>query len=66
VRSGNVLVVWKPDRLGRSMSHLITTVSEREGGGVGLRLPTEQIDTTMAGERLIFHASARSDNSSAM
>jgi DNA invertase Pin-like site-specific DNA recombinase len=55
VRSGDVLVVWKLDRLGRSMSHLITTVSKLEGRGVGLRSLTEQIDTTTAGGRLIFH-----------
>ena len=55
VRSGDVLVVWKLDRLGRSMSHLITTVSGLEGRGVGLRSLTEQIDTTTAGGRLIFH-----------
>jgi DNA invertase Pin-like site-specific DNA recombinase len=55
VRRGDVLVVWKLDRLGRSMSHLITTVSKLEGRGVGLRSMTEQIDTTTAGGRLIFH-----------
>ena len=55
MRRGDVLVVWKLDRLGRSMSHLITTVSKLEGRGVGLRSLTEQIDTTTAGGRLIFH-----------
>jgi len=55
VRSGDVLVVWKLDRLGRSMSHLIATVSELETHGVGLRSLTEQIDTTTPGGRLIFH-----------
>jgi DNA invertase Pin-like site-specific DNA recombinase len=55
VRSGDVLVVWKLDRLGRSMSHLIAAVSELEGRGVGLRSLTEQIDTTTPGGRLIFH-----------
>jgi DNA invertase Pin-like site-specific DNA recombinase len=54
-RSGDVLAVWKLDRLGRSMSHLIATVSELEGRGVGLRSLTEQIDTTTPGGRLIFH-----------
>ena len=54
-RSGDVLAVWKLDRLGRSMSHLIATVSELESRGVGLRSLTEQIDTTTPGGRLIFH-----------
>lgn len=55
VRSDDVLVVWKLDRLGRSMSHLITTISELEGRSVGLRSLTEQIDTTTPDGRLIFH-----------
>lgn len=55
VRSGDVLVVWKLDRLGRSLSHLIDTVRTLEAHGVGLRSLTEQIDTTTPGGRLIFH-----------
>jgi DNA invertase Pin-like site-specific DNA recombinase len=52
---GDVLVVWKLDRLGRSLAHLIDTVTALEGRGVGLRSLTEAIDTTTAGGRLIFH-----------
>lgn len=48
-------MVWKLDRLARSMSHLIATVSELESRGVGLRSLTEEIDTTTPGGRLIFH-----------
>lgn len=54
-RSGDVLVVWKLDRLGRTMSHLIDTVRDLDGRGIGLRSLTEQIDTTTPGGRLIFH-----------
>jgi DNA invertase Pin-like site-specific DNA recombinase len=55
IREGDVLVVWKLDRLGRSLAHLITTVSDLEKRGVGLRSLTEAIDTTTSGGRLIFH-----------
>lgn len=55
VREGDTLVIWKLDRLGRSMGHLIDTVQELEGRGVGLRSSTEQIDTTTPDGRLIFH-----------
>jgi DNA invertase Pin-like site-specific DNA recombinase len=55
VRSGDILVVWKLDRLGRSLPHLIETVNELEGRGVGFRSLTEAIDTTTPGCRLIFH-----------
>lgn len=55
VREGDVLVVWKLDRLGRSLPHLIQTVTDLEQRGVGLRSLTEQMDTTTPGGRLIFH-----------
>ena len=55
VRDGDVLVVWKLDRLGRSLSHLIETVAALEAKGVGFRSLTEAIDTTTPGGRLVFH-----------
>jgi len=55
VREGDVLVVWKLDRLGRSLPHLIETVTALETRGVGFRSLTEAIDTTTSGGRLIFH-----------
>ena len=54
-REGDVLVVWKLDRLGRSLPHLIETVNALEARGVGFRSLTEAIDTTTPGGRLIFH-----------
>ena len=55
VRDGEVLVVWKLDRLGRSLPHLIETVTELAKRGVGFRSLTEAIDTTTSGGRLVFH-----------
>jgi len=55
VRDGEVLVVWKLDRLGRSLPHLIETVTGLARRGVGFRSLTEAIDTTTPGGRLIFH-----------
>ena len=54
-RDGDVLVVWKLDRLGRSLPHLIETVTAVEKRGVGFRSITEAIDTTTPGGRLVFH-----------
>jgi DNA invertase Pin-like site-specific DNA recombinase len=55
VRDGDVLIVWKLDRLGRSLRHLIETVAMLEKRGVGFRSITEAIDTTTPGGRLVFH-----------
>ena len=55
VREGDVLVVYKLDRLGRSMGHLLALVAELEARGVGFRSLTENIDTTTPGGRLVFH-----------
>ncbi|OIS90841.1 recombinase family protein [Brucella cytisi] len=54
-RDGDTLTVWKLDRLGRSMKHLIEIITELEGKGVGFRSITENIDTTTSGGRLVFH-----------
>lgn len=55
LRDGDTFVVWRLDRLGRSLPHLIETVSELEDRGIGFASLTESIDTTTSGGRLIFH-----------
>ena len=55
LRSGETLIVWKLDRLGRSMSHLIDTVRDLDQRGIGFRSLTEGIDTTTSGGTLVFH-----------
>jgi DNA invertase Pin-like site-specific DNA recombinase len=55
VRKGDTLVVWRLDRLGRSLPHLITTMTELEERGIGFKSLTENIDTTTSGGKLIFH-----------
>ncbi|WP_192499196.1 recombinase family protein [Skermanella pratensis] len=52
---GDVLVVWKLDRLARSLPHLIEIVAGLDRRGIGFRSLTESIDTTTAGGRLTFH-----------
>jgi DNA invertase Pin-like site-specific DNA recombinase len=54
-RAGDVLVVWKLDRLGRSLPHLVETVQALADRKVGFRSLQEQIDTTTSGGKLIFH-----------
>lgn len=53
--AGDVLVVVRLDRLGRSLPHLIEVVQTLEGQGAGLLSLSEAIDTTTAGGRLTFH-----------
>ncbi len=55
LRSGDTLIVWKLDRLGRNMSHLIETVRDLDQRGIGFRSLTEGIDTTTSGGTLVFH-----------
>jgi len=52
---GDTLCVWRLDRLGRSLPHLIDTVRGLEERGVGFRSVQESIDTTTPGGRLVFH-----------
>ena len=54
VRDGDVLVVWRLDRLGRSLKYLIAIITTLNERGIGFKSLTEQIDTT-SGSKLIFH-----------
>lgn len=57
LRKGDVLVVWKLDRLGRSLRHLVNTVQDLTDRGIGLRVLSgqgAQIDTTTVSGRLVF------------
>ncbi len=55
VRPGDVLVVWKLDRLGRSLSHLLAIVNTLKEKHVSFRSLTEGMDTTTASGELLFH-----------
>lgn len=55
VRPGDVLVVWKLDRLGRSLSHLLSIVNALKEKQVAFRSLTEGMDTTSASGELLFH-----------
>ncbi len=55
LNTGDILVVWRLDCLGRSLPHLIDTINLIGSKGVGFRSLTESIDTTTASGRLVFH-----------
>jgi DNA invertase Pin-like site-specific DNA recombinase len=58
-RSGDTLIVWKLDRLARSMKQLIETIENLRVCGIGFRSLTESLDTTTAQGRLVFHMLVR-------
>ena len=55
MRAGDILVVWKMDRLARSLKQLIETVEDLEAQQIGFQSLTESIDTTTPGGKLTFH-----------
>jgi DNA invertase Pin-like site-specific DNA recombinase len=55
VREGDTLVVWRLDRLGRSLKHLIETIRELNKRKIGFKSIQENIDTTTSGGKLVFH-----------
>jgi DNA invertase Pin-like site-specific DNA recombinase len=55
VREGDVVVIWKLDRLGRSLKHLVSLVTELLERGVGIKSLSDPVDTTSAQGRLIFN-----------
>jgi DNA invertase Pin-like site-specific DNA recombinase len=57
-RRGDTLVVWRLDRLGRSVSHLVAAMADLRRRGVEFRSLTESIDTTTAAGKLVFHVFA--------
>ena len=54
LRRNDTLVVWRLDRLGRSLPHLLQTVEQLDADGVGFRSLTEAIDTTTSGGKLVY------------
>jgi DNA invertase Pin-like site-specific DNA recombinase len=55
LREGDTLVVWRLDRLGRSLRHLIDTITALDEREVGFKSLSENIDTTTSGGKLVFH-----------
>lgn len=55
LRAGDTLVVWRLDRLGRTLKQLIELINDLNSRGVGFRSLQENIDTTTSGGKLIFH-----------
>lgn len=58
LRSGDTLVVWRLDRLGRSLPDLVRIVAELEQQSVGFESLTEKIETSSASGKLVFHVFA--------
>ena len=54
LRSGDTLIVWRLDRLGRSLKHLIETVTSLKEQGISFKSLTEHIDTSTATGTLVF------------
>ncbi|TPG38557.1 recombinase family protein [Roseomonas nepalensis] len=54
LRAGDTLVVWKLDRIGRSLGHVVELVAGLQGRGIGLKVLTGGIDTTSSTGRLVF------------
>ena len=55
LRPGDTLVVWRLDRLGRSLRHLIETVTDLKARGIGFKSLEQNIDTTTSRGKLVFH-----------
>jgi DNA invertase Pin-like site-specific DNA recombinase len=55
LREGDILVVWRLDRLGRSLKHLIETITKLNNRKIGFKSIQENIDTTTSGGKLVFH-----------
>jgi DNA invertase Pin-like site-specific DNA recombinase len=55
LRAGDTLVVWRLDRLGRTLKQLISTITDLSDKGIGFKSLQESMDTTTSGGKLIFH-----------
>jgi DNA invertase Pin-like site-specific DNA recombinase len=55
LREGDILVVWRLDRLGRTLRHLIEWINELEEQGIGFKSLHETIDTSSSSGKLVFH-----------
>ena len=55
LRQSDILVVWKLDRLGRSLKDLIARITQLQNQDIGFKSLTEHIDTTTSGGKLVFH-----------